>query len=69
MTLVAQRIHEIENALAEVLCNGDFRVISEDGERILTPDLHEDFAGLVLFHGMPRLNLTRAARDLERLLS
>ncbi|MBR7651433.1 hypothetical protein KCX83_03750 [Brucella oryzae] len=66
---VTSRILEIESALAEVLRNGDFRVISEDGERILIPDLHEDFTGLVLLHGMPRLNLARAARDLERLLS
>lgn len=66
---VTSRILQIEDALAEVLRNGDFKVVTKDGDRILAPDLHPDFNDLLAFHGEPSINLSHVARDLERLLS
>ena len=66
---VTSRVLEIENALADVLRNGDFKVTTEDGERFLVPDFPPDFNDLLAFHGEPHINLSRVARELERLLS
>lgn len=67
---IETRIVEIEEALAHALNRGDFEVVTDEGHRYLEPVLGEHVIGgnqCVL--SIPRLDLSKVARDIERYLS